>query len=700
MVQQPYLYGQLEGSRTSIAYPYSDFNPRAATQAHYQAFAERAERQKKLSQQDGRPLINFNQHPDSYMVVNNPEVHHEPLPSNTKGKIIGTRWVQFAFRILQELGALGVLVCVICLKMANDGPGWIIRIAPAWDVVISMYAIYHLLRPAKGRTPNSSSSYHFFALFMDVGLIPFYVFIALYSNQNYNMQPTEKDRWTSFFNTNFATSTVIYVTFIASIVVGGLHLISVLLDIYLIIMFRKIANLPPDMNPLEDNLTGSSRRRSMKHKHKNSEMTISSVSSDMSEKKSGYYSGSTMNGSRSSMVKDPEARVIPWGHSRTDSNQAYSPHNPDSARFSKQQYDEVTYHPGPQSARSSRVSVAGSGHRSRAGTVVSPAEHGVPMYIEDVPPIPGYTDRPLANQGTPERYTSAPSRDAVRTQQKAGLLNDNWYVMPDADVADLGTPRTHASDRPFTAHSREPKLPNVELQRADSFEPQQQQVQPLKMNPPTPPVPESELGKALTQEDKENYDPTEIGVARQLTVASQGTVASSVYSESAPSLMTSSMVSGGRSKNNTPSRKQYGDLAAATRGVRGNQSGAFPHFKAPAQQKQGTRVISRTGADIADMNVFGSETQSRRRDVSGKIAEEGRGGWDYYDTTLASPPPTPPTTNEAVNERPPLNRTKSGRYYATRTKSVKERRDRRDQNGDTRSISYGQTGSAWHLILS
>lgn len=147
---------------------------------------------------------------------------------------------------------------------------------------------------------------------MDVGLIPFYVFIALYSNQNYSMQPTEKDRWTSFFSTNFATSTVIYVTFIASIVVGGLHLISILLDIYLIIMFRKIANLPPDMNPLEDNLTGSSRRRSMKHKHKNSEMTISSVSSDMSERKSGYYSGSTMNASRSSMVKDPEARVIPW----------------------------------------------------------------------------------------------------------------------------------------------------------------------------------------------------------------------------------------------------------------------------------------------------------------------------------------------------------------------------------------------------
>ncbi|KAM3423641.1 hypothetical protein BST61_g1061 [Cercospora zeina] len=669
MVHQPYLYGQLESSRTSIAYPYSDFNPRAATQAHYQAFAERAERQKKLSQQDGRPLINFNQHPDSYMVVKNPEVHHEPLPPSTKGKIIATRWIQFAFRVLQELGALGTLVCVICLKMVNDGPGWIIRIAPAWDVVISI-------------------SYHFFALFMDVGLIPFYVFIALYSNQNYNMQPTEKDRWTSFFNTNFATATVIYVTFISSIVVGGLHLISIILDIYLVIMFRKIANMPPDMNPLEDNLTGSSRRRSMKHKHKNSEMTISSVSSEMSEKKAGYYSGSTLNASRSSVTKGPEARVIPWGHSRMNSDQTYSPHNPDSARYSQQQYDEVTFHPGPLSARSSRVSVAGPGHRSRAGTVVSPAEHGMPLYIEDVPPVPGYMDRPLAGQGTPERYTSAPSREVVRSQQKTGLLNDNWYVLPDADVAGLRSPHATAG---FSAHSREPALPNVELHRADSFEPQQ--VQPLKMNPPTPPGPESDLATALREEDKEDYEPTEIGVARRLTVASHGTVASSVYSESAPSLMTSSMVSGGRANNNTPSRKQYGDLAAATRGVRGNQSGAFPHFTSPAQPKPTTRVISRTGADIADVNVYGAETQSRRRDVSGKVAEEGRGGWNDYDTTFdgttfgSSPPVPTATTNTAMTDRPPLDRTKSSRYYASRTKSVKERRDRRDQDGDTRSIS-------------
>lgn len=461
-----------------------------------------------------------------------------------------------------------------------------------------MYAIYHLLRPAKGRTPNSSSSYHFFALFMDVGLIPFYVFIALYANQNYNLSVDDTNRWTSFFSTNFATTTVIFVTFIASIIVGSLHLVSIGLDIYLIMIFRKIANLPPDMNPLEDNLTGSSRRRSMKHKHKNSEMTLSSISTDLSEKKAGYYSGSTSNDSRTSIAKDPDARVIPWGHSRMNSEQIYSAHNPESARLSRQQLDEVTLHQGPASARSSRVFVP-EGHRSRAGTVVSPAEHGVPLYFDAIPPVPTYNDRPRSTHGTP-------SRNLVNSQQKSGILNDNWFV--ETDVSDVGS--TRRSQNEVATHTREPTLPNIDLSRPDSREPQQ--VQPLKMNPPTPPNAESQLAMTLQREDKENHDPIEIGVARQLTVASHATVASSVYSESAPSLMTSTT----RPNNATPGRRQYGDLATATRAIRNG----------PSQPTQG-RVISRTGADIADMSVY--DNQSRRREVSGKIAEEGRsrGGW-------------------------------------------------------------------------
>lgn len=134
MPEQPYLYDRIE-ARNSVAYPYSDFNPKAVTQAHYAAFAERAERQKYKAAQDGKPLINFNQHPDSYMIVNNPAVHHEPMPANTKKSIIWTRWVQFVLRLFQQIGAVGILVCVICLKMKNDGPGWIIRVAVCYHAL-------------------------------------------------------------------------------------------------------------------------------------------------------------------------------------------------------------------------------------------------------------------------------------------------------------------------------------------------------------------------------------------------------------------------------------------------------------------------------------------------------------------------------------------------------------------------------------
>lgn len=125
---QPFIYDPPTG-RESVTYPYSDFNPRAATQAHYAAFAERAERSKLRSQQEGKPLINFNAHPDSYMIVPTPNVDHKPMSASAKKNIIWARWAQLALRIVQEIGALGILVCVICLKMKSDAPGYMIRVA-------------------------------------------------------------------------------------------------------------------------------------------------------------------------------------------------------------------------------------------------------------------------------------------------------------------------------------------------------------------------------------------------------------------------------------------------------------------------------------------------------------------------------------------------------------------------------------------
>jgi hypothetical protein len=123
---QPYLY---DAPSRNSAFPYNDFNPRAATQAHYQAEIDRAERSRMRQLQEGKPLINFNAHPDSFMVVQAQQPDHEDMPPNTKRNIVWARWFQLFMRVVQEIAALGILVCVICLKMKNDGPGWMIRIA-------------------------------------------------------------------------------------------------------------------------------------------------------------------------------------------------------------------------------------------------------------------------------------------------------------------------------------------------------------------------------------------------------------------------------------------------------------------------------------------------------------------------------------------------------------------------------------------
>ena len=93
----PYLYDP--PSRRQIAYPYSDFDPKAVTRASWISAAESTVSKPK---QEG-PLVDFNRHPDSYMIVP-PQIVREPMPANTKTKVKAVRWVQFGFRLAQLLG--------------------------------------------------------------------------------------------------------------------------------------------------------------------------------------------------------------------------------------------------------------------------------------------------------------------------------------------------------------------------------------------------------------------------------------------------------------------------------------------------------------------------------------------------------------------------------------------------------------------
>ena len=117
---QPYIY-----DRRPMTYAYSDFNPRAATQATRKA---EEERNKRRSKQDG-PLINFNAHPDSYMIVPGRNVNVKMMSKYTKKTVTILRWTQLALRILEAIGAIGLMVCVVCLTNMETSMSYIVRIA-------------------------------------------------------------------------------------------------------------------------------------------------------------------------------------------------------------------------------------------------------------------------------------------------------------------------------------------------------------------------------------------------------------------------------------------------------------------------------------------------------------------------------------------------------------------------------------------
>lgn len=492
----------------------------------------------------------------------------------------------------------------------------------------------------------SSASYHMFAIFMDVGLIPFYVFIAIFANNNYWMPTKDEQRWTSFFTADGATDTLLAVTWVGAIVVAGLHAASTFFDLWLVILFRKIAKLPPDQNPLEDNLTS---RKASKHKYKNSEATLTG---SFDEKNTKFLSGSTLNvddqSRLSTAIKEaPESRQVPFKHSRTGSELGYSPHNPDSVRWSQQQVEGGLYQQSP-SARGSMASV----RPHTRGNSISPPKTGS-FAITETPPTPTRSPRPVSfpNNGesrgtfnsnrfsTPMHPNAAPTDALVKSQQQKSLLsNSNWVTLDDDDdAADLGNPDRAGYDE------------NSRIDRHD-FQPQ-----PLKMNPPTPPPGQGRYYASDRSALTPRSDNGNANLERHLTVLSNATGTSSVYSESSPSLQNSKNLSPG-----TPKSKHYGDLAAATLGVRGGTSksterlhsngtvgasesdatgmsalGSYgfcpsPPPKVPKinRDRKG-RVVSRTGVDLAnasqDMVNF-AKGQSRRREVSGKVAEEGRGG--------------------------------------------------------------------------
>lgn len=372
-----------------------------------------------------------------------------------------------------------------------------------------------------------------FAAVVDACLIPFFVFSAIMSRTQYTNRSEAQDQWQTLFNTDDARFKIVFSNFLFSLVNGSFHLISLIISLYLATIFHQISKLPPDMNPLEDNLTS---------RHKRNKSSL--IDNRMSQQSTSATTTTNRNSKAEDGLISPP-RTVPFLQTRVDTltNLANIPYPDSSPRTSRVDLPYPLYDE-PLSKRSSVADI-------------------------EFPPSPA---RPTSSNYTDEtRPESTRPPSTNRSRSTAPSIPDdteNW-----------------------TTHPSPPLLP-VELKhlRNPTYQPLPQTLpydveeyltpRPLEMNPPTPP---------------NNYAPRR-GVAdpsSRVLVSGTGNVMGFDFGVD-------------------DKRSRYEGIGnGKTRG--------------------GERVVSRTGAEVGVKlgSAVGIGRAFRAREVSGKVAEEGRGtgGW-------------------------------------------------------------------------
>lgn len=454
-------------------------------------------------------------------------------------------------------------------------------------MVHTVYAVYHLSRSAKGRTPASSASYMLFAGILDIGLIPFLVFSSLMAHTQYIEPNSAPGHWGTLFGGDAATTRIVYSTFLLSLVNGCMHLVSLIISIYLGVIFRKISQLPPDMNPLEDNLTS-------RHKRNKSSLLDNRIS---------QATTATANSQKDSKAEDPlmsPPRTVPFMHTRNSSHENITnvPHPNHSPRVSRTNIS-TPFYDQPPSHRSSRIDVQKpfydqpvsqrSSHIKLQSQYLDqqPSPRSSRHNFHDVTLDPIVPD-PVPNTNltrSPTKSSSVYSSSTISTitssrpRSAAPSIPDNNWI-------------THPSPSSSPSPPRELK----HLRNKSSYQPLSQTApfeytsqienmipRPLEMNPPTPPL---QHQKRQQRPDQRALTPGTGNLGGQGSWGS-GTV--------------------GLGK-----ARAWGGMGRRDGGMGG-----------------GGRVVSRSGVEVREGGIL-PNGGVRAREVSGKVMEEGRGtggGW-------------------------------------------------------------------------
>ncbi|KAI0840833.1 hypothetical protein F5Y06DRAFT_231537 [Hypoxylon sp. FL0890] len=644
--QQPYMY---DPDRRDSRSPEKPFDPKAVTRASWEP------QPKKKKKQDG-PLISFNRHPDAHEVPTGRTSRFRPMSGTTKWWIKSMRYVQLFLRILEMIGGGGLLTLMILIGNVDALTSWVMRITPGVVVISCVYAIWHFIRPANARPPASSAAYQLFAGVMDLAVVPLYAF-GIMSVINHGAE------WKLIVTASEElTNILVQSEYYLLISAGSLHVVSLGISIYLGLMFHRIATMPPDMNPLESHLTS----RVKQHKRNKSSVATSytAVSDDSNSKRlSTPLENYRSSGAPYEDLSRPPS--IPFMHTRSGSRDSFasayskrdsrsdlpsrqyqvtpgnSPRNSvvgsqaDLKRLStgpgtstprlaqRGSYTEVPLHEtgvsSPSSSRpTSSVTLTGSYPSPQQPINASPKR--IAKFTEA-----WYASESLINR-TQERQRAMNAAERSRQSRQYEALTQR-YNFDDSD-SDHDSDRENGMMRPDSdIEGDDDELLSSPINVTGQLHPN-----PLRLNPVPQPSPPTSPSKDIASRQKTPFRPSEHDSAlseidlNSRRVSGSQDIADATSAPSTTSFWRRSTIgrskraSAGAAPRNRNSSiqpdgdfysKPYGELKPATPPIMMGVS-------------NGDRQVS-SGNDYGDL---GSGT-SYRRNVSGKIAEEGLAGSRY-----------------------------------------------------------------------
>lgn len=361
---------------------------------------------------------------------------------------------------------------------------------------------------------------------------------------------------------------------------GGLHLLSLIISLWLGWMFQKISTMPPDMNPLEDNLTA---RPSFRHKRQKS--SIASSSTVFSEKLS-----TPSERARSSMVYggDSSPPKVPFMHTRTNSASSFGTRDSQLNLPSRQYQIAATNSPRHSTASlaSTRTFYAMGGQRG------------------------SYAEIPLADNRQSRPSTATPnnnSRDRLPKFTEAWAPTDSLVSRTNQRYAN-----TARSSKSYSAINQQYNQEDSDDEydgNARGAQRDEKHPNPLRSNPASPTSPATKqlgnipnLQRPWTAENlAADSALTEISNNDRLVLAARELSKPRVVGQTSPRQRESSIQS-----DNLFSRR-YGELTTGS---------------SPVTVGNSRKISSGNDWDSAQSGV-------ERRRVSGKIAEEGLAGQGF-----------------------------------------------------------------------